>query len=77
MGIFDNILGGLKDVTNSEINRKINDTVGNIEQKVTDQIDTHVDAQVESIQNKVTNASIELVEKKFLLNMQKNYQEYG
>lgn len=77
MGIFDSILGGLKDVANSEISKRINDTVSDIKGKVTDQIDTHVDAHMNSIKGKLTNTSIELIEKKFLLNMQKSYKEYG
>ena len=56
---------------------KINDTVNDFKGKVIEQIDTHVDAHVNSIKEKVTNTSIELVEKQFLLNMQKSYQEYG
>ena len=77
MGIFDSILGGLKDVANSEISKRINDTVSDIKGKVTDQIDTHVDAHMNSIKGKLTNTSLELIEKNFLLNMQKSYQEYG
>ena len=77
MGILDSILGGLKEVANSEIHKKVNDTVNDIRGKVTDQIDTHVDAQMNNMKEKATNAGIELVIKKFLLNMQKSYQEYG
>ena len=77
MGLFDSILGGLKEVANSEIQKKVNDTVNDIKGKVTEQIGTHVDAQMNNMKDKVTNAGIEIAMKKFLLNMQKNYQEYG
>ena len=77
MGIFDSILGGLKEVANSEIQKKVNDTVNDIKGKVTDQIDTHVDAHMNNMKEKVTNVGVEMVMKKFLLNMQKSYQDYG
>ena len=77
MGLLDNIIGGLKDATNSEIARKVNATVNELKGKVNSQIDTHVGAQMDNLKDKVTNASVELVMKKFLLNMQKSYQEYG
>ena len=77
MGLFDSILGGLKEVANSEIQKKVNDAVSDIKGKVTEQIDTHVDAQMNNMKDKVTNAGIEIAMKKFLLNMQKSYQEYG
>ena len=77
MGLFDSILGGLKDAANSELSKKINDTVKDIKGMVTDQIDTHVDTHTNSIKDMVTNAGIELIEKKFLLDMQKSYKKSG
>ena len=69
MGLLDNIIGGLKDATNSEIARKVNDTVNELKGKVNSQIDTHVGAQMDNLKDKVTNASVELVMKKFLLTL--------
>lgn len=77
MGIFDSILGGLKDVANSEISKKVNDAVSDIKFKAKDQINTHVDSHMNGLKDKITNNSVELIEKKFLMNMQKSYQEYG
>lgn len=77
MGLFDNIIGGLKDAANSEIAKKVNDTVNELKGKATSQVGAHVDAQMDNFKDKVTNASVELVMKKFLLNMEKSYQEYG
>ena len=77
MGIFDSILGGLKDVANSEISKKVNDAVSDIKLKAKDQINTHVDSHMNVLKGKIENNSVELIEKKFLMNMQKSYQEYG
>ena len=77
MGLLDNILGGIKDVANSEINKKINDTMSDIKGKVSDQIGAQVNAKVDNLKDKATNAGVEAIEKKFLLTMQKSYQEYG
>ena len=77
MGLLDSIVGGLKDVANSEIKRKIDDTVGDFKGKVSEQINAHVDARVEGIKDKVTNTSVELIEKQFLLKMQESYRSYG
>ncbi len=77
MGLFDSILGGIKDITNSEISKRVNDAVNDIKGKASEQINNQVDSKMDGLKDKIANSGVEMIEKKFLLNMQKSYQEYG